>query len=93
MSAGLRFNFIGYDTWHKLYQSMLAGKIDVISSITPTTLRKEKLLFSNEFWQAPWAILHPQYMGQQSQLSNFYGRSLAIVKGFYLVGYCEKSIL
>ena len=89
--TGLRFNFIGYDTWHKLYQSMLAGKIDVISSITPTTLRKEKLLFSNEFWQAPWAILHPQYMGQQSQLSNFYGRSLAIVKGFYLVGYLREK--
>jgi len=89
--TGLRFSFIGYDSWHKLYQSMLAGDVDIISSTTPTTLRKEKLSFSLGYWKTPWVILHPQYIGRQSQLSDFYGKSLAIVKDYYLVDYLRES--
>lgn len=89
--TGLRFSFIVYDSWHELYQSMLAGDIDIISSATPTALRKEKLLFSIGYWKTPWVILHPQYIGRQSQLSDFYGKSLAIVKGYYLVNFLREN--
>ena len=89
-STGLRFNFIGYDSWHQLYQGMLLGDIDIISSITPTETRKKKLLFSKGYWQTPWVILHPHFLGRQSKLSNFYGKQLAIVKSFYLVDYFRE---
>jgi len=91
LRTGLRFDFIGYDSWQQLYQSMLARDIDIIPSITPTEEREEKLLFSTPYWKAPWVILHPQYMGRQSQLSDFYGKSLAIVKDFYLVNYLREN--
>jgi diguanylate cyclase (GGDEF)-like protein len=87
----LNFNFIGYDSWNKLYQSMLAGDIDIITSITPTEERKELLLFSKEYWQTPWVILHPQYIGRKSTLESFYGKQLAIVKGYYLVSYLREQ--
>jgi len=89
--TGLHFNFIRYDTWNQLYQSMIAGDIDIITNITPTKKRKEKLLFTQAYWKTPWVILHPQHIGRQSQLSDFYGKKLAIVKGFYLIDYLLEN--
>ncbi|MCW8833820.1 MAG: transporter substrate-binding domain-containing protein, partial [Colwellia sp.] len=89
--TGLTFNFISYDSWYSLYQAMLAGDIDLITSITPTKERQEKFLFSEDYWQTPWAILHSQYIGRQSKLNYFYGKKLAIVKGYYLVDYFREN--
>jgi len=89
--TGLRFGFVNYDSWSQLYQSMLDGNIDVVTSITPTETREEKLLFSSGYWKTPWVILHPQHIGRQSQIENFNGKKLAIVKGYYLVDYLREK--
>ncbi len=89
--TGLRFDYITYDSWPQLYQGMFVGDIDVISSFTPTDERKEKFLFSKQYWETPWAILHPQYIGRQSQLADFSGKKLAIVEGFYLIDYIREN--
>jgi diguanylate cyclase (GGDEF)-like protein len=89
--TGLNFNYIGYDSWHQLYQDMLSGEIDMLTSITPTETRRELLLFSKEYWENPWVIVHPQFIGRQSKLESFYGKELAIVKGYYLVSYLREQ--
>lgn len=89
--TGLRFNFIGFDTWHQLYKSMLAGDIDIIPSITPTTARKEYMLFSKDYWDTPWIILHPKFLGRQLKLVDFYDKELALVKDFYLADYLRDN--
>lgn len=85
--TGLNFRYQGFDTWHQLYESMLAGEIDMLASITPTENRKNGVLFTQSYWQTPWVILHPQHLGRKSTLANFYGKQLAIIKGYYLAGF------
>lgn len=89
--TGLNFNFISYDSWHQLYQSMLEDEIDIIMSIKPTAARQESLLFTHDYRQVPWTILHPNFIGRQSKLSSFYGKKLAIVKGYHLVDYFREK--
>jgi len=89
--TGLNFNYHGFDSWLELYESMLAGNIDMITSITPTDSRKERFLFSDAYWQTPWVILHPQHLGRLTTLTRFYGKELAIVKGFYLFDFLRDN--
>ena len=88
--TGLNFSFQGFDTWHQLYQSMLAGDIDMLVSVTPTESRKDKMLFTQSYWQTPWVILHPQHLGKVSTLASFYDRPLAVIKGYYLVDFLRE---
>lgn len=81
----LDFDYIGFDSWQQLYQAMMNQKIDLISGITPTEQRKEYILFSDNYWQMPWVIIHPQYLGKQTKLTGFHGKQIAIVKGYYLI--------
>lgn len=87
----INFNYISYDSWHQLYQGMLAGEVDVIPSIAATESRKEQLLFSTEYWHTPWAIIHPQYFGSRPELKGFHGKSLAIAEDVYLIEYIKQN--
>lgn len=89
--TGLNFKFIGYDSWNQLYGSMLAGDIDMLSNITPTKSRREKFLFTQSYWTSPWVVIHPQYIGKQLTLSNFYDKRLAIIKESYLVDFIKDN--
>lgn len=89
--TGLNFSYQGFDAWHQLYQSMLAGEIDIITTIMATEDRKEKLLFTEPYWNTPWVILHHQNLGRQSKLAGFYGNQLALVKGYYLIDYLREN--
>ncbi len=83
--SDLQFDYVEYDSWQKLYQGMKNQEIDMLSGITPTKQRAEHLLFSDSYWTMPWVIMHPQYLGTQTQLTDFHGKQLAIVKGVYLI--------
>lgn len=81
----LEFNYVGYDSWQQLYQAMMAQEVDMLAGITPTEQRAQKLLFSDNYWQMPWVIIHPQYLGKKTKLTDFHGKQVAIVKGYYLL--------
>jgi len=83
--TGLEFEYQTYNSWFELYQGLLNNEVDMLGSITPTKERKNKLLFSKAYWDMPWVILHPHHLGSQSSLNNFYGKKLAIVKGYHLI--------
>jgi len=91
LRTGLHFLYQSYDSWHQLYQSMLDGEVDMLTSITPTEMRRTELLFTNSYWHTPWVIFHPQHFGQQAKLKNFYGKQLAIVKGHYLIDFLREN--
>ena len=81
----LLFDYVAFESWQQLYQAMINEEIDMLSGITPTKEREEHLLFSDSYWQMPWVIIHPQYLGKQSKLTDFHGKQIAIVKGYYLI--------
>ncbi|NQZ83648.1 MAG: transporter substrate-binding domain-containing protein [Colwellia sp.] len=89
--TGLQFQITPYETWYQLYQSLLDGKIDMLANATPTIERREKLLFSKAYWDLPWVVLHPRNIGKQLSLESFYGKQIAIVKGYHLVSKIQQE--
>ncbi len=89
--TGLNFTYRGYDTWQQLFQALLNEEIDLLGSITPTDKRKEQMRFSESYWRMPWVIMHPQHVGKQSKLTDFYGKRVAIVRGYYLISQLRKQ--
>ncbi|WP_252738910.1 transporter substrate-binding domain-containing protein [Colwellia sp. D2M02] len=87
----IKFNYVAYDSWQQLYQALLDNKVDMLASITPTEQREKEILFSESYWKMPWVILHQQKTGKQLSLKDFYGKSLAIVKGYYLIGMLREQ--
>lgn len=87
----INFNYVAYDSWQELYQSLLDNKVDMLASITPTEQREEVMLFSDGYWKMPWVILHQQKTGKQLRFKDFYGKNLAIVKGYYLIGQLREE--
>ncbi len=89
--TGVNFNYIAYDNWQSLYQGLLDSKVDMLASITPTEERNKQVLFTESYWQMPWVMVHPQYLGRKSKLEDFYGKQVAIVKGYYLIATLRKQ--
>ena len=83
--TGIEFNYVAFDSWQELYKALLDNKIDMLGSITPTAEREKLLIFTESYWQMPWVMVHPQYYGRKTKLEDFYGKQVAIVKGYYLI--------
>jgi len=89
--AGVNFEYVAYDNWQLLYQSLLDNKVDMVASAKPSEQRKAQLLFSDSYWQMPWVILHPRHIGKQSSIRYFIGKELAIVKGYQLINKLKEE--
>ncbi len=89
--TGLHFQYIYYENWQQVYQAIIDNNIDLISSVTMTKKRQEEILFTDSYWSMPWVIMHPHHLGKQTKLRDFYGKQLAIVKGYYLISQLRKQ--
>jgi diguanylate cyclase (GGDEF)-like protein len=89
--TSVHFNYIAFDSWQQLYQGLLSNQVDMLASITPTSQREKEILFSESYWKMPWVILHQQKTGNQLNLKDYYGKNLAIVKGYYLISSLREQ--
>jgi len=89
--TGLEFDYVAFDSWQQLYQALLSNEVDMLGGITPTPERENLMVFTESYWQMPWVMLHPQYYGRKTKLEDFYGKQVAIVKGYYLIASLRKK--
>ncbi|WP_082606516.1 MULTISPECIES: transporter substrate-binding domain-containing protein [Colwellia] len=89
--TSIEFNYVAFDSWQQLYKALLANEIDMLGSITPIPEREKVLLFTDSYWQMPWVMVHPQYYGRKNKLEDFYGKQVAIVKGYYIIANLRKN--
>jgi diguanylate cyclase (GGDEF)-like protein len=89
--TNIQFDYVAFDSWQALYSALLSNEIDMLASITPTPEREKEMLFTHSYWQMPWVMLHPQYYGRKTKLNDFYGKQVAIVKGYYLIAALRKE--
>jgi diguanylate cyclase (GGDEF)-like protein len=89
--SGLLFNYVFFDNWNELYQGLLDREIDMLASISVTEERKKEVVFTQQYWSMPWVVLHQRKFGSQLNLTNFHGKKLAIVKGYYLTAIIQKE--
>jgi diguanylate cyclase (GGDEF)-like protein len=88
--TGIQFSFVMLDGWDALYKAMLSGDIDVLAGANQTVERDELFLFSEPYWDIPSVIVHQNELGSNLSLQDFYGKSLAIVRGSYIVSFIQK---
>ncbi len=89
--TGIEFNYVAFDNWQQLYQGLLNNEVDMLGGITATPERENLMEFTESYWQMPWVMLHPQYYGRKTRLEDFYGKQVAIVKGYYLISWLRKK--
>lgn len=82
--TSLLFAYTFYNNWSELYQGLLDKEIDMLASISITEERKKQVIFTQDYWNMPWVILHQNQLGTQLDLTSFYGKELAVIKGYYL---------
>ncbi|WP_448550202.1 transporter substrate-binding domain-containing protein [Thalassotalea fusca] len=87
----LTFEHVPFRSWQAQFSALVNGEIDILASATQTEERDKYLLFSDSYWDMPWVVIHQRQLGSQLKLSDFYGKSLAIIKGYYLVGQIQKE--
>jgi len=83
--ATINVDFVTFDSWNKLYQALLDNKIDMAAGISQSPERASKLLFTQSYWELPWVILYRRSLGENLSLKDFYGKKIAMVKGYHLV--------
>ena len=89
--SGLSFEYKFFDSWSELYQGVLDQEIDMLASISVTEERKKEVLFTQAYWTMPWVIIHQRQLGTQLDLTSFYGKKLAVIKGYYLTSSIRKN--
>lgn len=89
--SGAQFKLIAFDNWHQQYEALLSGEVDLLASVTKTRSREDTLLFSNSYWQMPWVVIHRKNSSMNVGIENFYGKTLAVVKGYHLVNYIREN--
>ncbi|MEW6991318.1 transporter substrate-binding domain-containing protein [Colwelliaceae bacterium 6441] len=82
--TGLNFSYQFFDNWNDMLQALLNKEIDLLGSATETEERKKSLLFSQSYWDMPWVVIHQRQNSGNLKIKDFYGKELAIVKGYYL---------
>ncbi|MCO4798544.1 MAG: transporter substrate-binding domain-containing protein [Colwelliaceae bacterium] len=82
--TGLNFSYHYYDNWNEMFQGLLNKEIDILGSTTQTMERQKSLLFTDSYWDMPWVVIHQRQNGKQLKIKDFYGKELAIVKGYHL---------
>jgi diguanylate cyclase (GGDEF)-like protein len=89
--SGLSFEFTFFNSWNDLYQGLVDQQIDMLASVSVTPERKKQVIFTQPYWSMPWVILHQRQLGSNLDLKSFYGKKLAVIKGYYLSSSLRKD--
>ena len=82
---------VAYDNFMALYQAIEKGDVDIIAGLNETEKRREVFKFTEAFMEVPWAILHTRTLGSHYSLKEFYGKRLALIKGYQIVSFFREQ--
>lgn len=80
--SGLRFEFARYTAYADLERDLLAGKVQVVTSMAYTPERAGSLRFTSPYYTVEQAIVARQDEGSAETASALFSRRQAVVPGF-----------
>ncbi|MDG1750601.1 MAG: transporter substrate-binding domain-containing protein [Thalassotalea sp.] len=89
--TGVNFSFHTYDNWSEMLQGLLDKEIDLLGSATESSERKKSISFTDSYWDMPWVVIHQRQQKSALKLKDFYGKELAIVKGYHLANIIQQE--
>lgn len=87
----VKFSFHPYESWSEMLQGLLDKEIDLLGSATESDERKKLFLFTDSYWDMPWVVIHQRQQKSALKLKDFYGKELAIVKGYHLANIIQQE--
>jgi len=76
---------VAYDNFEQLFNALESKEIDFMAGLFATEQRKKKFAFTDPFMDLPWAVLHTRDIKTQHTITNFYGKRIALVKGYHVI--------
>ncbi|MDO6445793.1 transporter substrate-binding domain-containing protein [Colwellia sp. 1_MG-2023] len=89
--TGVNFTFQTYDNWNDMFQGLLNKEVDILGSASASVERKKVLSFSVPYWDMPWVVIHQRQQKSGLKLKDFYGKKLAIVKGYQIAKVIQEE--
>lgn len=89
--TNIKFSFHSYENWSEMLQGLVDNEIDLLGSATVSNERKKSFLFTDSYWDMPWVVIHQRHQNNALKLQDFYGKELAIVKGYHLANIIQKE--
>ncbi len=83
--AGLQLEFKMYDNYDSLFKAFEQREVDIVSGLSDVNKSKTVFSFTDSYWDMHWAIMHSRFLETQQSIKHFYGKQLAMVKGYHLI--------
>ncbi|NMP32625.1 transporter substrate-binding domain-containing protein [Thalassotalea sp. M1531] len=90
-SAGLDIKYQVYENWANLINSFRRGDLDLMLGVSTNQGREEWFDFTDVYWKMPWSIVHQRSTGIIKNIDYFYGKNLAMVKGYQLIEWFRTN--
>ena len=89
--TGINFTYKLYDSWSEMLQGIINKEVDLLGSANESEERKKVLSFTESYWDMPWVVIHQRQKESGLKLKDFYGKTLAIVKGYHVAKVIQKD--
>lgn len=83
--AGLNLEFKLFENYDSLFKAFEQNDVDIVSGLSDVNKSKTSFAFTDSYWDMHWAIMHSRFLETQQSITHFYGKQLAMVKGYHLI--------
>ncbi len=83
--AGLKLDFKLFSSYDSLLEAFNKRDVDIVAGLSESDKSKAMFSFSDNYWKVHWAILHNRVIEPQQNINYFYGKDLALIKGYHLI--------
>ena len=87
---GIKFHVVRFENWSEVLEGVTDGTIDMITAAR-TPQREKSLLFTEPYLTLPSVIIANNKIQEQITMSDLNGKTIAIVEGYAIIDYIEKS--
>lgn len=91
IKMGIQLEFVNGFTWEELQKKAKLKQLDILTSIVKTPERQKYFLFTEPYLESPSVIVTLKDNKSISQITDLYGKRVAIVKGYYIEEYLRNN--
>ena len=88
---GININYVSGFPWNEYLKKLKDNEIDVMLNIAKTKDREKKFNFTSPYFHSTDAVFVKENINNLKKLSDFNGKTLAVIKGFYEEEVLEKN--
>ena len=88
---GIELSYQAFDNWSALFNAFRREEVDLLLGISTNEARQSLLDFSNVYWQMPWSIIYRRTQAPIKNITDLYGKQVAMVRGYRLVDWMRNT--